>query len=352
MLQTSQKASKPERVMTTRTFAKKSGRQHGNVMSMLRKLVENGELDLQESYYTNGNGSRQYGEFKLTLGDFEKIAHRLKEKEIKGVRKYFGVQPGTAVEEVQTDPPKQLTLLAEPVCPRGGELTMSSEEIASLTGKQHGHVMRDIRAMLEDLGISTQSKFGASKKDGSGRAVPYYNLPRRETDILLTGYSTALRAKVIDRWRELEAQVAEPQFKAPTTLLGALQLAAKLEEQRTALTHQVEVQEQKIAQDAPKVEVYHQIADSTGLIGFQKFCTQLNLKQKEVKHWMREIGWLRAHQYAVNPLPTAVAVDAGYCKIRNFTTESGKLVQRIWFTGKAITYATEKAPGYIRKDAA
>ena len=77
---------------------------------------------------------------------------------------------------------------------RQTKLTMSSLEIGDLTGKQHGHVMRDIRSMLESLGISAQSTFGARKKDASGRPVPYYNLPRRKVEILLTGYSTVSRA--------------------------------------------------------------------------------------------------------------------------------------------------------------
>ncbi len=37
--------------------------------------------------------------------------------------------------------------------------TMSSREIAELTGKAHGHVKRDIEKMLNDLELSP-SKFG------------------------------------------------------------------------------------------------------------------------------------------------------------------------------------------------
>lgn len=140
-----------------------------------------------------------------------------------------------------------------------------------------------------------------------------------------------------------------PQFAVPTSFAAALRLAGELEEQRAVLTHQVETQSLKIAEDAPKVGVYHQIADSTGLIGFQKFCTDLKLNQREVKHWLKDIGWLRANQYAVNPLPTAAAVDAGYCDTTYFTTTSGRIVQTLWFTGKAVTYVAEKAPDYIRK---
>lgn len=45
---------------------------------------------------------------------------------------------------------------------------------------------------------------------GGFRRVETFNLPRREVEILLTGYSIPLRAKVIDRLRELETQVAAP----------------------------------------------------------------------------------------------------------------------------------------------
>lgn len=59
-------------------------------------------------------------------------------------------------------------------------------------------------------------------------------------EILLTGYSVPLRAKVIDRWRELEAQVAQQAPALPTTFAEALRLAAELEEQKEQLRLQNE----------------------------------------------------------------------------------------------------------------
>lgn len=231
---------------------------------------------------------------------------------------------------------------------QGDELTMSSLEIAALTGKDHKHVMRDIRVVLDELG-EDESKFGSIYLDAYQRQKPCFGLPRREVDILLTGYSVPLRAKVIDRWHQLEAEVAKPTFSVPTSFAEALRLAGELEEQRVALTHQVSTQAEKIEKDKPKVKVFNRLVDQEGFISFQKFCTQLNLHQRKVKAWLRDIGWLRADQWEVNPLPTAKAVDAGYCDIKRFETVNGTLKQQIVFTPKAEAYVELKAPDYIRK---
>lgn len=90
-------------------------------------------------------------------------------------------------------------------------VTMSSREIAELVGKRHDHVMRDIRAMLVELhGDDVIPSFGAIYHDAYGREKPCFNLPKRETLILVSGYSTELRARIIDRWQELEAAVNNP----------------------------------------------------------------------------------------------------------------------------------------------
>lgn len=67
-------------------------------------------------------------------------------------------------------------------------LTMSSREIAELTGKLHHHVIRDIKVMLDDLGEVT-TKFGGYYTAPNGKQNPCFNLPKRETLILVSGYS-------------------------------------------------------------------------------------------------------------------------------------------------------------------
>lgn len=100
------------------------------------------------------------------------------------------------------------------------KLTMSSLEIAELTGKRHADVMRDIRNMLDEL-QSTQKC--ADYKDGKGRTYPMLLLNKDEAYCLVAGYNVKMRMAIIKRWQELES---EPQFKIPTTLSEALQLAA------------------------------------------------------------------------------------------------------------------------------
>jgi phage regulator Rha-like protein len=90
-------------------------------------------------------------------------------------------------------------------------ITMSSREIAALTGKQHAHVMRDIRVMLEELyGEGCQSKFGSTYLDDQGKERACFELDRDHTMTLITGYNATLRITIIRRWQELEAQAALP----------------------------------------------------------------------------------------------------------------------------------------------
>lgn len=77
-------------------------------------------------------------------------------------------------------------------------MTMSSLEIAELTGKKHYNVLADIRVMLGELG-ERSTDFSGDYKDQGGRTYPCFNLDRHHTECLLTGYSAQMRMAVIKR---------------------------------------------------------------------------------------------------------------------------------------------------------
>lgn len=109
------------------------------------------------------------------------------------------------------------------------EQTMSSREIAELTGKRHGHVLRDIRDMVEALNSDDPNKDYQQNQGLTSipcpqtKRVQEYLLNRDLTYCLLTGYSAKLRMIVIERWQELEVKT---KVKLPATFAEALQLAA------------------------------------------------------------------------------------------------------------------------------
>lgn len=70
----------------------------------------------------------------------------------------------------------------------GAGITMSSREIAELTGKRHTHVLADMRKMLQDLGIQP-AEFSFGYKDAQGKTRVEYMFPKRETLIPVSGYN-------------------------------------------------------------------------------------------------------------------------------------------------------------------
>lgn len=111
--------------------------------------------------------------------------------------------------------------------PSGNQLTMSSREIANLTGKLHAHVIRDINSMLNDLlkddpNLDDEIKLNVTFEYDSREYVSNVWLGRKYIECLLTGYSSSLRMKVIKRLHELEDSV----FQLPKTLPEALRAYA------------------------------------------------------------------------------------------------------------------------------
>jgi Rha family phage regulatory protein len=87
---------------------------------------------------------------------------------------------------------------------------MSSLEIAEVMEKNHSHIMRDIRNLI-DQGAINQSNFGlVTYTDAKGEERPMYQLDFDATMVLITGYDARRRAMLIKRWRKLETGEAVP----------------------------------------------------------------------------------------------------------------------------------------------
>ena len=90
------------------------------------------------------------------------------------------------------------------------ELRMTSLDISELCGKQHNHVLRDIRSMEPAWEKVNGSKFGLIEyKDLRGRLKPCYSLTKTECLYIATKYNDDMRAKLVLRWEELERERLE-----------------------------------------------------------------------------------------------------------------------------------------------
>ncbi|WP_172962150.1 MULTISPECIES: Rha family transcriptional regulator [unclassified Pseudomonas] len=113
----------------------------------------------------------------------------------------------------------------------GDAVTMSSRDIAELTGKRHDNVLADIRGMLAELKIDVLN-FQGVYSDSMNREQVEFRLDRELTETLITGYSIPLRHKVIRRLHDLEEQAARPMTQAEITAANANHLVAVERQQR------------------------------------------------------------------------------------------------------------------------
>lgn len=217
-----------------------------------------------------------------------------------------------------------------------GVQTMSSREIAELCEKQHAHVMRDIRDMLVQLhGEGGLSKFGSSYLNSQNKPQPEYLLPKRETLILVSGYRLDLRAKIIDRWQELEEQARQPldPMKAlndPATMRGLL----------LSYSEKVIELEQANATLAPKAEALDRIATADGSLNITEAAKALQMRPKDLFAWLQAHRWIY-RRTGGSWLGYQDKVQTGYLEHKLTTLQradgSEKVTEQVRVTAKGLT---------------
>lgn len=201
-------------------------------------------------------------------------------------------------------------------------LWMDSRDIANQTGKQHAHVCRDIQVMIAELG-EDESKFGSVYKAGNGEDRKHYLLPKRECLILASGYSVTLRAKIIDRWADLEAASA---IQTPRNLPEALRLAADLAE--------------KLEAAQPAVEFVARYVEAENTKGIREVAKVLRIPPIKFSNWLVSARIL--FRQGAKLLPYSEHMDKGRFEVKT-GEKHGHAFHQTRFTPEGIAWIAKRS---------
>ena len=182
--------------------------------------------------------------------------------------------------------------------------TMSSLEISELTGKRHYDVVSDIEKILDEVGIN-KTNFSVLSKASNNKMITVYNLPRRECNLIVAGYSAKYRLAIIDRWEILEKE--KDSFSIPKTLSQALLLAS----------HQAETIEQQqllISEQTPKVIAFENVIDSQNTYTLDSVSDILNIGRTTLSKVLEQKKW-KTIKETNGTSSTRYAEENGYQKI-------------------------------------
>lgn len=211
----------------------------------------------------------------------------------------------------------------------GQVLTMSSREIAELTGKRHDHVLRDVENMLQELG-ETSPQFWGELPDTYNRPQRVAFLPKDLTITLVAGYNVQMRHAIVKRWQELEAQqppVAIPDFMNPAEAARAW--AAEFEAKQQA--------QQALALAAPKVEFVDKFVQaSTGSKTFRQVCKLLKVNEREFRAFLEARGVM--YRLGGEWVPYAQHLDAGRFEVKAGVAGNEHAYTATRFTAKGVEW--------------
>lgn len=191
--------------------------------------------------------------------------------------------------------------------------TMTSLQIAEVTGKMHKDVLEAIRNMEPAWIKITGRKFPLSEyKDSTGRSLPMYQLNKTECLYVATKFNDEARAKLVIRWEELERE-RMGSFRIPQNFSEALRLAAEQAER-------VEAQQKQIEALKPKALFADAVStsDRSCLVAeLAKILQQngVNIGQNRLFDWLRKNGYLCSKGEYYNQ-PTQRAMEMGLFEVK------------------------------------
>lgn len=180
----------------------------------------------------------------------------------------------------------------------GDGLTMSSREIAVLVEKRHDNVKRTIETLAEQGVIVRPQIEDEPGTDALGRhrVTQVYRFSgergKRDSIIVVAQLCPEFTARLVDRWQELEARIAQPAIPAQLSRLQLIELAMQAEQERLVLEEKANKLEAKVAEQAPKVAFAQQVEVAPDAIDLGKAAKLIGTGRTRLMAFMREIRWI------------------------------------------------------------
>lgn len=208
----------------------------------------------------------------------------------------------------------------------GAVRTMTSREIAELVNSAHDSVLKTTRRLIaEGVVFGNETLYTHPQ---NGQQYPEILMDFRNSLVVASGYSSELRARVIDRWQELEAGAAPA---LPRTFAEALRLAAEQAEQ-------IEQQEAALALAAPKVEMVDRYMDATGTQTFRQVAKLLQAKEPAFRAFLAARRIM--YQISGTWMPYAEHIEAGRFVVKTGSAANGHAFSAARFTPKGIAWVS------------
>ena len=243
--------------------------------------------------------------------------------------------------------------------------TMSSLEIAKLTGKPHNDVMKAIRAMESGWEKVSQGKFSLSSRkvqqpNGGVREYPCYELTKTECLYVATKFNDEARAKLVIRWEELENQartsmIALPNFEDPAD--AAMAWAKQYKEKKVLAIENKRLEDENVMLAAENQELKHDknyldlIMRSKALLTISQIAQDYGMSGKALNKKLADMSI----QYSINGqwILYAKYKDCGYVSSRSIdiTRADGRpdvVLHTEWTqAGRKFLYEELKKQGII-----
>lgn len=214
-------------------------------------------------------------------------------------------------------------------------LTMTSVEIAEVVEARHDSVKRTIERLAERGTIAQPPTVDMQKTSGNNRkySTTVYKIGKRDSYIVVAQLSPEFTARLVDRWQELEQQIANPQPAIPQTLPEALRLAATLAEEKQQLKLEVEELE-------PQAQALQRISEADGEKNITVSAKTLQVRPKDLFAHLRQHKWIYRRAGGSNNIAYQDKIQSGLLthKITTIKRDDGteKVIEQVLITPKGL----------------